>query len=408
MTYAQTLEYLFDKLPMYQRIGHAAYKANLNSTLALMDVLDHPERKFKSIHVGGTNGKGSTAHLLASVFQEAGYKTGLYTSPHLLDFRERIRINGQMIPEAEVVQFVQQYQSTFEPLSLSFFEWSVGLAFQYFAKEKVDISIVEVGMGGRLDSTNVIDPALSVITNIGMDHSQYLGDTIAKIATEKAGIIKPNTPVVIGKSQRDTESVFRKTALEKGAHIIFADQQFPADLPTCPLEGIYQSENFQTVLVSVDVLKQSGWNITESHINNGFLNVVKNTGLMGRWQTIQQNPKVICDVGHNTDGVSKIVEQLQQESAKNLHVILGFVSDKDVKSVLRLFPPTARYYLTQPSIPRAMHIDQLSRIADEIDLKFDCFQTPKLAFQEALRNASSNDLIFIGGSTFVVADFLKN
>lgn len=408
MTYPETLDYLFAQLPMYQRVGQAAYKADLASTHALMKVLDHPEEAFKSVHIGGTNGKGSSSHLLASIFQEAGYKTGLYTSPHLVDFRERIRINGEMIPQAEVTAFVEAFKDTFEPLQLSFFEWSVGLAFHHFRKEQVDIAIVEVGMGGRLDSTNVIVPELALITNIGMDHAQFLGDTLSKIAQEKAGIIKPNVPVVIGRSQRETEGVFRKTALGLDAPITFADQQFPMDLPSCPLKGGYQKENFQGVLVAVDCLVKQGWKIEEAHIEAGFEHVLENTGLRGRWEVLQSSPKVICDVGHNMEGIERLMSQLSAECEGQLHLVLGFVNDKHIGDILDLLPRDAKFYFCQANIPRALPIDRLQQAADEKRIEHQAFPEVWAAYQAAMAKSVANDTVFVGGSTFVVADLLAS
>ncbi len=407
MTYSDTLEYLFQQLPMYQRIGKAAYKADLDSTVQLITHLGNPEKKFKSIHVGGTNGKGSVAHLLASIFQEAGYKTGLYTSPHLVDFRERIRLNGEMISEESVMDFVVKNKVQFEKLELSFFEWTVGLAFDYFASQEVDIAIIEVGMGGRLDSTNVIYPELSIITNIGSDHSQFLGDTPAKIAMEKAGIIKPSISTLIGRSQRETEGVFRKIALQRNAPIAFADQEFPEASPASSLTGLYQNENFQTVLVACEKLTAIGWNLDKSSIENGFKNVLSNTGLRGRWETIQDNPKIICDVAHNTEGLEFVFNQLNQTPYHDLHLVLGFVNDKNVQDILPMIPKNAHVYLCEPDIPRAMRIDRLAQLATDIDLSFAQFNGVKDAVAAARKNAVSNDLIFVGGSTFVVADLLK-
>lgn len=407
MTYTETLDYLFSQLPMYQRIGQAAYKADLNNTIQLMAMLDNPESKFKSIHVAGTNGKGSTSHLLASVFQEAGYKTGLYTSPHLIDFRERIRINGEMIGQEVVTAFVETYKAQFETLDLSFFEWTVGLAFHHFAEQKVDITIVEVGMGGRLDSTNVIIPELSIITNIGWDHAQFLGNSLDKIASEKAGIIKPSIPAVVGRSQRETEGVFRRIALANNATIVFADQQFPIDVPDNPLKGVYQTENFQTVLIALEQLKKQ-WKLNQDTIDCGFEHVIQNTSLQGRWQIISEQPKVVCDVAHNLDGIAAIVQQLKSEQFNSLHLVLGFVSDKNVEELLALFPTDAKLYLTQPSIPRAMPLDRLEQLADQNRMVYTRHETVQLALEAAKRVASVDDFIFVGGSTFVVADALAS
>ena len=407
MTYPECLEYLYQQLPMYQRVGKAAYKADLGTTHALMDVLEHPYRGFKSVHIAGTNGKGSVSHMLASIFQEAGYKTGLYTSPHLVDFRERIRINGLMIPEEDVVDFVEHYQADFEQLGLSFFEWTVGLAFAHFKKQQVDIAIVEVGMGGRLDSTNVITPELSVITNIGMDHQQFLGNTLAKIAGEKGGIIKPGVPVVVGRRQDETVPVFEALADEHDNVLHFAD-----DLETSPLasglRGNYQAENTHTVQIAAWLLDKRGWMLSDTAIEKGLAKVISNTGLRGRWETLQEHPKVICDVGHNQDGVQQIVAQLAKEQAPHLHLVLGFVSDKDVADVLALFPAGSKvsYYLCQASIPRAMPVEQLALLADQLQLNYSAHTTVKDAYDAALHASSREDVVFVGGSTFVVADLL--
>src|SRR5690554_1458194 len=336
---------------MYQRVGDSAYKADLAATINLAGYLNNPENSFKSVHIAGTNGKGSTSHMLASVFQEAGYKTGLYTSPHLKDFRERIKINGEMIPEAKVSQFINTHKSFFELNQLSFFEMTVGLAFDYFRSEKVDIAIVEVGMGGRLDSTNIITPELSIITNIGLDHTKFLGDTIEKIAVEKAGVIKENVPVVIGESIADTMSVFNTIASEKNAPLTFADQEAYLSLDS-DLKGIYQKKKIQTVSVALIIFQRKGWKISDENIMKGLLNTIHNTGLMGRWQTLRQSPKVICDTGHNKEGLELVMQQLKAEFYNQLHVVLGVVSDKDLDSVLPFFPKNAIYYFCKPSIPR--------------------------------------------------------
>lgn len=407
MTYAETLEYLYKQLPMYQRIGHAAYKADLGNTNKLMQLLGHPYTSFPTIHVAGTNGKGSTSHLLASVLQESGFNVGLYTSPHLIDFRERIRVNGAMISEQSVVDFVENHRKDFESISLSFFEWSVGLAFEHFKNQKVDIAVVEVGMGGRLDSTNVITPILSVITNIGLDHTQYLGESLTQIAREKGGIIKPKVPVVIGQSHRETEGVFRKIALALDSSIVFADQQFPQMVPENPLGGDYQKENFQTVLIALEVLERHGWKIPKDAIQNGFFSVISNTGLRGRWEIIQQDPLVIADVAHNIDGLRSIVAQLNAFKWPKVHFVLGFVSDKEVGDILRLFPKIANYYLCQPNIPRAMPIERLKGLADQANIKYDSFETVQDAVHAAIGKAMKDDIVYVGGSTFVVADLLS-
>lgn len=390
---------------MYQRVGDSAYKADLAATINLADYLNNPENSFKSIHIAGTNGKGSTSHMLASVFQEAGYKTGLYTSPHLKDFRERIKINGEMIPEAKVSQFINTHKSFFELNQLSFFEMTVGLAFDYFRSEQVDIAIVEVGMGGRLDSTNIITPELSIITNIGLDHTKFLGDTLEKVAGEKAGIIKQDTPVVVGESLADTKSVFKTIASKKNAPLIFADKEEYLNLDS-DLKGIYQKKNIQTVSVALNILRNKGWEISDENITKGLLNTIDNTGLMGRWQILRQSPKVICDTGHNKEGLELVMQQLKAENYNQLHIVLGVVSDKDLNSVLPLFPKNATYYFCKPNISRGMEVSVLNKEAQAFGLKGEEYSSVDLAYKAALNQASEKDLIFVGGSTFVVAEVL--
>ncbi|MCZ4317367.1 bifunctional folylpolyglutamate synthase/dihydrofolate synthase [Aequorivita viscosa] len=405
MNYSETIAWLFAQLPMYQRVGQSAYKADLAATINLAKHLNNPEKKFKSVHVAGTNGKGSTSHMLASVFQEAGYKTGLYTSPHLMDFRERIKIDGEMIPKQYVLEFVENHKSFFEENKLSFFEMTVGLAFDYFRNEKVAIAIVEVGMGGRLDSTNIIIPEVSVITNIGLDHTQFLGKTLEKVAGEKAGIIKPNVPVVIGETVPETQHVFKTIASEKNAPIKFAEGLNTPDFIS-DLKGIYQEKNIKTVLTTLKILQEKGWNISEENIKKGLLNTVKNTGLMGRWQVLGNNPKVVCDTGHNKEGLQLVTAQLAKESYKKLHIVLGVVSDKDLASVLPLFPQNATYYFCKPNIPRGMDASLLLSSARGFGLIGEEYISVSNAYKAALRAASEQDLIFIGGSTFVVAEVL--
>lgn len=390
---------------MYQRVGQSAYKADLAATLQLAAHLNNPENSFKSVHVAGTNGKGSTSHMLASVFQEAGYRTGLYTSPHLKDFRERIKLNGEMVPKPNVSEFVKKHKPYFEEHALSFFEMTVGLAFDYFRKEKIDIAIVEVGMGGRLDSTNIISPEVSVITNIGLDHTQFLGDTLEKVATEKAGIIKEHIPVVIGETVPETKTVFEKIATERKARITFAET-IEASTYISDLKGAYQQKNIKTVLATLGILKKGGWNISEENIKNGLLNVIKNTGLMGRWQVLRQNPKAICDTGHNKDGLQLVMKQLATESFEKLHIVLGVVSDKDLDSVLPLFPTDAIYYFCKPHIPRGLEASLLLTKARGYGLIGEEYISVKKAYQTAMETASAKDLIFVGGSTFVVAEVL--
>ena len=390
---------------MYQRVGKAAYKADLSATLNLAEYLKNPENNFKSVHVAGTNGKGSTSHMLASVFQEAGYKTGLYTSPHLRDFRERIKVNGKMIPKQYVSEFVENHKPYFEKNKLSFFEMTVGLAFDYFRKEKVDIAIVEVGMGGRLDSTNIITPEVSVITNIGLDHPQFLGNTLEKVASEKAGIIKDRVPVVIGEMLPETKPVFEEIASERNAEILFAEAIDSSNL-TSDLKGLYQQKNIKTVLATLRILQKRGWNISEENIQKGLLNTIKNTGLMGRWQVLGENPKVICDTGHNREGLQLVMEQLSKESFEKLHIVLGVVSDKDLASVLPLFPKDAVYYFCKPNIPRGLDASLLLSQARGFGLVGEDYISIKNAYLVAIKAASAKDLIFVGGSTFVVAEVL--
>ncbi|MDP2688428.1 MAG: folylpolyglutamate synthase/dihydrofolate synthase family protein [Aequorivita sp.] len=405
MNYSETIAWLFAQLPMYQRVGQSAYKADLTATINLANYLGNPEQSFKSVHVAGTNGKGSTSHMLASVFQEAGFKTGLYTSPHLKDFRERIKINGEMIPKNYVSEFVENHKPYFEKNQLSFFEMTVGLAFDYFRKEKVDIAIVEVGMGGRLDSTNIITPEISVITNIGLDHTQFLGDTLAKVAVEKSGIIKEGIPVVIGETLPETKSVFERIATERNAAIIFTETLDSSDYFS-DLKGSYQQKNIKTVLASLGVLQRKGWNISEENILNGLLNTIKNTGLMGRWQILNEIPKVICDTGHNKEGLQLVMEQLLKKNYKSLHVVLGVVNDKDLAAVLPLFPKDAIYYFCKPNIPRGLDASLLLSRARGFGLVGEEYISVKKAYSAAVDAASAEDLVFVGGSTFVVAEVL--
>lgn len=403
MTYQQTLSYLFTQLPMYQRIGEAAYKVDLANTHLLCKLLSNPEHKFKSVHVAGTNGKGSTSHMLASVLQEAGYKVGLYTSPHLKDFRERVKINGEMITEQEVINFVAKHKAKFEKINLSFFEWTVGLAFDYFANQKVDIAIIETGLGGRLDSTNVINPEVAVITNIGIDHTQFLGDTLPLIATEKAGIIKLNTPIIIGETQQEIKPLFIDKAQNLNAPIRFADKEVD-NIYTTDLKGSYQLKNVKTSIATINILQSKGWNISEENIKIGLLTVVKSTGLLGRWQKLSENPLVICDTGHNEEGVREIVEQLNNMQYKALHIIFGAVNDKSIDKVLELLPKDAQYYFCEANIPRALKVEALFQLATKKGLKGDMYHSVKEALRNAKKNTVKDDLVFIGGSTFVVAE----
>jgi dihydrofolate synthase/folylpolyglutamate synthase len=427
MNYQQTLDYLFSQLPVFQRIGMAAYKADLNNTLALDDYFNHPHKSFKTIHIAGTNGKGSTSHMLASVLTKAGYKVGLYTSPHLKDFRERIRINGIVIPEQEVVDFVEKHRAIFEKVKPSFFEMTVALAFDYFAREKVDMAVIEVGLGGRLDSTNIITPELSIITNISFDHIDLLGDTLPKIAFEKAGIIKPHIPVVISQTQAETMKVFQDKSLETDSSILFADKVYKVvnvnnsnanyqslDLKRddgitfvdirLDLKGSYQRMNLPGVLVALDILSDKGYHISENSIREGLAVASSSTGLMGRWQRLLEKPLIICDTGHNVDGITQVLEQLNRVKRERLHMVIGMVGDKNIEGVLSLLPKDAIYYFTKASIPRALNEITLAEMAGRYELKGDSYPTVTEALNSAKRSASPNDLIFIGGSTFVVAE----
>lgn len=405
MNYLETTQWLFSQLPIYQNVGKSAYKADLSQTLKLAKHLNHPVHKFKSIHVGGTNGKGSTAHMLASVLQEAGYKVGLYTSPHLKDYRERIRINGTMISEAFVVDFVAKNKPFFESNSLSFFEMSVGMAFAYFADEQVDIAVVEVGLGGRLDSTNILNPEVSVITNIGLDHTQFLGTTLEAIAEQKAGIIKPKTPIVIGETQLETEGVFRTKATKEQAPIYFADQCIEFTYLTS-LKGAYQIHNVRTVLQALSVLNSDVFKVTSEATQNGLLKVAENTGLRGRWEILGTAPKIICDTAHNKEGLSLVFNQLQTEKFQYLHLVLGMVNDKDVGSLLELFPKQAQYYFCKPNVPRGFEVSKLAQIFKEHGFQGLAYPSVKAALSAAKQSAAQEDLIYIGGSTFVVAEII--
>jgi dihydrofolate synthase/folylpolyglutamate synthase len=403
MNYQQTLTYLFEQLPMYQRMGKAAYKADLTNTIELCKILGNPENKFKSIHIAGTNGKGSTSHMLASVLQEAGYKVGLYTSPHLKDFRERVKINGEMISENQVIDFVEQYKLQFKLINLSFFEWTVGLAFTFFAEEKVDIAIIETGLGGRLDSTNVVTPEIAVITNIGIDHTQFLGETIQEIAGEKAGIIKANIPIIISEEQEDIKAVFFDKANALNAPIYFASNIVNTNYES-DLKGIYQTKNIKGVVLATSILRENGWLISEDNLKNGLLNVVENTGLLGRWQTLSTNPLIICDTGHNEAGIKEILTQLNTLKYNKLHFVFGAVNDKSIDKILALLPKTASYYFCQAKIPRALDVNELSVLAKEKGLKGGSYKSVEEALFAAKNNFNNEDLIFVGGSTFVVAE----
>jgi dihydrofolate synthase/folylpolyglutamate synthase len=429
MNYQQTIDFLFSQLPMFQRVGGPAYKSNLDNTIAICKTLGNPELKFPSVHIAGTNGKGSVSHILASVFQEAGYKVGLYTSPHLTDFRERIRINGIKIPQDKVVEFVQSTKPLFENIQPSFFEYTFGMAIHYFAEEKVDIALMEVGMGGRLDSTNVVRSILSVITNIGLDHTQFLGDTIEKIAVEKAGIIKPSIPIIIGETQEEIKSVFVETAKVNQADIYFADDEYTlkpkhsADIHynefdvlkngevfigglQTDLKGKYQSKNFITAFKAIDLLNELGFQLIPDQLKKGFKRTKENTGFAGRWQILNKNPLTVCDTGHNINGISEIIDELKELKFDKLHFVLGMVNDKNIDSILELLPKEANYYFCKANIPRGMDQHQLKQMAQQKKLNGEVFDSVNEAFNVAKQQAKSNDLIFIGGSTFVVAEVL--
>ena len=431
MNYDKVLDYLYKQLPMYQRTGAAAYKNNLDNTVLLDEKYGNPHRKFRTIHVAGTNGKGSVSHILASIFQAAGYKTGLYTSPHLNNFRERIKINGEMISETRIVDWTQNFLINNEKWKIepSFFELTVALAFNYFAEEKTDIAIIEVGLGGRLDSTNIISPELSIITNIGLDHTALLGGTLEKIAYEKAGIIKRKTPVVVGTTQPETENIFSEIAFANESPIFFADQEFKIPYSTndlngkqvfyvekngknvypdlkLDLTGMYQIKNIPAVLKSVELMQNNGWAISEKNLYSGFSDAAKRTGLMGRWQIIGSNPKIICDTCHNADGIKQVVSQINKTPHKNLHIIFGVVSDKDIRNILALLPKDAIYYFTKANIPRALDEKELLTVAEQYGLKGTSYVSVLEAFNAAKKNAEKDDLIFAGGSTFIVAEIL--
>jgi dihydrofolate synthase/folylpolyglutamate synthase len=402
MTYKEVLDWMFVQLPMYQNDGSTAFKKDLTNILALSKELGFPEQKFKSIHVAGTNGKGSTSHMLASILQEAGYKVGLYTSPHLKNFTERIRINGLEISEEKVTEFINGNKAFLEQQKMSFFEMTVGLAFDYFASEKVDIAIIEVGLGGRLDSTNSITPEVAVITNIGLDHTQFLGETLPEIAFEKAGIIKKNIPIVIGEEQAAVKSVFIAKAAKESAPIYFASDA--TETYISDLLGDYQVQNSKTAVAAIKRLK--GYQVSEENIKNGLLHVVKNTNLKGRWQVLQEHPKVICDVAHNKEGLAIVLKQLKKQPFKKLHIVLGVVADKKLETVLPLFPSSADYYFCKPAISRGLSEAILEANAKKFDLLGKKYSSVKLALKTALLNANQEDIIYVGGSTFVVAEII--
>jgi len=431
LDYSDTLEFLFSRLPMYQRIGPAAYKDNLDNTILLDDFYSNPHRKFKTIHVAGTNGKGSVSHMLAAILQASGYKTGLYTSPHLKDFRERIRINGEMISTEEVVNWVEKYRISNEMWNIepSFFELTVAMAFDYFAKEQVDVAVVEVGLGGRLDSTNVITPEISIITNIGLDHTALLGNSLEKIALEKAGIIKAGVPVVIGTTQSETKKIFEEVAALKLAPLFFADKEYAvvyglADMEgnqllsvnknesrlynqlKLDLKGTYQQLNLPAVLKTVDLLRDMGWEIVDEDLLRGLANARKMTGLMGRWQVLGYNPLLVCDTAHNAEGMKEVVRQMKQTPSEKLHIVLGLVKDKDPEKLLALLPNDAEYYFVRAAIPRALEEKELARLATGFGLTGLAYSSVLKAFDTARSRAGKNDMVFVGGSTFVVAEIL--
>jgi dihydrofolate synthase/folylpolyglutamate synthase len=444
--YQEILDYLYSQLPMYQRVGPAAHKPDLSNTIAICNLLKNPHNNFKSIHVAGTNGKGSVSHFTASVLQETGLKVGLYTSPHLKDFRERIRINGEMISEKYVIDFAEQYKNDFEEIKPSFFEMTVGMAFKYFSDEKVDIAVLETGLGGRLDSTNVIDPLLSIITNIGYDHMQFLGDTLVEIAAEKAGIIKSGRPVVIGETQVEVREVFIAKASETGSDIFFSDEFFKCERQKakgrsqksegrrqkgsfcenqrvicenlreiskeprrgvtfrCPLLGDYQTKNIQTTICAIHVLNEIGYKIETDNLINGIENIVTNTGIQGRWEILSEEPLTICDIGHNKDGIAVVVDQIKNTPHKNLHFVFGVVEDKNLSEILEILPFDAIYYFCKANIPRGMDAGKLAVAAAAAGFKGKAYSSVSDAFYAAKLNADPNDMVFVGGSTFVVAE----
>ena len=407
MTYEETVEYLFHVTPVFEKTGASAYKEGLSNTHALDEHFGHPHRQFKTIHVAGTNGKGSCSHTLAAILQSAGYKVGLYTSPHLVDFRERIRINGQCISKEYVVDFVEQERSFFEPLHPSFFELTTAMAFKYFAEQAVDIAVIEVGLGGRLDCTNIITPVLSIITNISFDHTQFLGNTLAKIAGEKAGIIKKNVPVVIGETTPETLPVFQKKAAAKSAPLHLAEAFEVAHDYDFELKGLYQQKNKQTILCAVNCLKDV-FTIPEEAIKKGMAHVCELTGLTGRWQTLQTRPLVICDTGHNVGGWQYLAEQIKAQTCKTLRIVFGMVDDKDINTVMQLLPKQAVYYFTQASSHRAIPVHKVQETAKAHQLEGTTFSNVKDAYQQALSDAHPEDFIFVGGSSYLVADLLTD
>lgn len=426
MTYEETIEYLYNSVPMFQKVGAVAYKEGLYNTIQLDEHFNHPHKKYKTIHIAGTNGKGSCSHTIASILQAAGYKVGLYTSPHLKDFRERIRVNGECISKEYVVDFVRNERSFFEPLHPSFFELTTALAFKYFAESNIDIAVIEVGLGGRLDCTNIITPILSIITNISFDHTQFLGDTSAKIANEKAGIIKEHVPVIIGESVNETRPVFTAKAEEQNSQITFAEEDNEIiHAESNPnggityttktfgtlygeLGGMYQRKNTATILCAIKQLKDLGINISNESIYNGFANVSETTGLLGRWQKIQEHPKVVCDTGHNVGGWVYLSKQLKEQQCRKMRIVFGMVDDKDINTVMKLLPQDAEYYFTKASTKRAIDENKIMTIGKKLGLNARCFTDVKSAYKHALDEANRDDFIFVGGSSYIVADFLND
>ena len=424
MDYQETLTYLYNSAPLFQQVGSAAYKEGLENTYTLDEYFGHPHRRFRTIHIAGTNGKGSCSHTLAAILQSAGYRVGLYTSPHLVDFRERIRINGTPVSQQFVIEFVEKHRHFFEPLHPSFFELTTAMAFLYFAEQAVDIAVIEVGLGGRLDCTNIIQPDLSLITNISFDHVQFLGNTLAQIAGEKAGIIKPHTPVVIGETTPETKPVFLDKALSVDAPIIFAEEEHllynasheangnylyqTADYTDLKgeLGGLCQEKNTNTLLSALRQLKQTGYRFSETDVRNGFAHVCELTRLQGRWQRLANHPTVICDTGHNVGGIRYIAEQLSRQHYDRLRIVIGMVNDKDIRGVLALLPTDASYYFTQASVKRALPAEEVQKQASAFGLKGNAYPNVKIALKEALAQSGPQDLIFIGGSSFIVADLL--
>jgi dihydrofolate synthase/folylpolyglutamate synthase len=430
MDYAQTIQYLYTQLPVFTRVGASAYKEDLTNTIELCKRLGGPQHKFKSVHVGGTNGKGSTSHMLAAILQVAGYKTGLYTSPHLVDFRERIRINGEMISEQSVIDFVEKHKSDFQDIQPSFFEMTVGLAFEIFANEQVDIAIIEVGLGGRLDSTNIITPLLSVITNIGWDHMNILGDTLQLIAAEKAGIIKQHIPVVIGEYQPEVADIFLRKAAKEETELVFASDEWEvkskiknqkSKVETLALEvtynsqlithnlqldltGTYQLKNIKTVLSAVDELRKQGFVITDEHLQTALRQVKTLTGLHGRWEVLCTDPLTICDTGHNPEGIKEVLKNIAATPYEHLHMVIGMVNDKDISKVLNLLPANATYYFCRPDIPRGLEAESIKKQAEKFDLHGNAYPSVKAGLTAAQQKAKNDDLVFVGGSTFVVAE----